>query len=68
LNDILARMARDAGCKFFINTDAHHPEALATMRLGLAMARRAGLTTTDVLNTKHLAALKTWIATKRRRG
>lgn len=68
LNDVQARAARDAGCKFFINTDAHSTEGMTAMRYGVAMARRAGLTAADVLNTRHGSELKAWVASKRRRG
>ena len=50
LNDAMARQARAAGCRFVISSDAHHPGGLASMRLGVMTARRAGLTGQDVAN------------------
>jgi DNA polymerase (family 10) len=47
----MARIARNKGAKFVINTDAHHPKHLANMRYGVATARRAWLGPGDVLNT-----------------
>jgi DNA polymerase (family X) len=45
------RAAKARGCKFVINTDAHHPKHLANMQYGVRMARRGWLEATDVLNT-----------------
>ncbi len=51
LSDIHARMARDAGVKIVINTDAHAASSLEYMSYGIATARRAWLEAGDVLNT-----------------
>ena len=51
----LIRAAKAKGCKFVINTDAHHPRHLANMRYGVSMARRGWLEAPDILNT-HSAA------------
>lgn len=45
-----ARMAREAGVKIAINTDAHSTRELDYMRCGIDVARRAGLEKRDVLN------------------
>lgn len=45
------RMAKEAGCRIAINTDAHHTGHLAKMRYGIRQLRRAWLTKADVLNT-----------------
>ena len=45
------RAAKARGCKFVINTDAHHPKHLANMQYGVRMARRGWLEASDVLNT-----------------
>lgn len=45
------RMAREAGVKIVINTDAHHTSHLEKLRYGILQARRAWLTRDDVLNT-----------------
>ena len=47
----LIRAAKAKGCKFAINTDAHHPKHLANMRYGVCMARRGWLEASDILNT-----------------
>lgn len=47
----LIRAAKAKGCKFSINTDAHHPKHLANMRYGVSMARRGWLEPADILNT-----------------
>ncbi|MFA5388559.1 MAG: DNA polymerase/3'-5' exonuclease PolX [Candidatus Omnitrophota bacterium] len=62
LNDINARMAKDAGVKLVINTDSHLADQLPMMRFGVAVARRAWLEKKHVLNTASLGKLKlkTW--------
>jgi DNA polymerase (family 10) len=56
------RMAKEAGCKIVINTDAHHTSEMENMKYGIRQLRRAWLTKEDVLNTLHakdfLAALR----------
>ncbi len=51
LNDVHLRMARDRGVKIVINTDAHHTSHFEKIKYGILQARRAWLTTKDVLNT-----------------
>lgn len=51
----LIRAAKARGCKFAIDTDAHHPKHLANMRYGVSMARRGWLERSDVLNTHSVA-------------
>ena len=51
LNDVHLRMARDRGVKIVINTDAHHTSHFEKIKYGILQARRAWLTTSDVLNT-----------------
>jgi DNA polymerase (family 10) len=43
--------AREAGCRFSINPDAHHPDGFDDVRYGVLMARKSGLTPDDVVNT-----------------
>ncbi len=50
----LIRAAKAKGCKFSVNTDAHHPKHLANMRYGVSMARRGWLEAPDILNTYPL--------------
>ena len=51
LSDVHARMAKEAGVKIVLNTDAHGPETLQNMSYAVATARRAWLTAEDVKNT-----------------
>ncbi len=51
------RQAKQAGVRFSIHPDAHTPEALADVFLGVGIARKGGLTPEDVFNTKNLAEL-----------
>jgi DNA polymerase (family 10) len=51
LNEKNLRLAKEYGCKFVINTDAHSIADLDKMKFGVLQLRRAGLTKADVLNT-----------------
>jgi DNA polymerase (family 10) len=56
------RMAKEAGCRIVINTDAHHTSEMNNLRYGVRQLRRAWLTKEDVLNTlpamEFLASLR----------
>lgn len=52
-----ARMAREAGIRIAINTDAHSVGELDFMRCGVDQARRAGLAAADVLNCLPVSKL-----------
>lgn len=52
LNDSWARKAREAGAMLAIDTDAHYPAEFDSVRYGCAIARRAGLSPDQVLNTR----------------
>ncbi len=67
LNDINCKMAKDAGVKIAINTDAHHIEHLWMMELGVGIARRGWLEKEDVINTWPLQKLKAFCHAKRER-
>ena len=58
LTDTHARLARDAGVKLVISTDAHRVEELDFMRYGVDQARRGWCAAKDVANTRHLAGLR----------
>ncbi|MFN3706351.1 MAG: DNA polymerase/3'-5' exonuclease PolX [Thermoflexales bacterium] len=60
LDDAHARRAAELGCVFTISTDAHHPDALDHMRLGVLVARRAWLTPDRVVNAWPLPRLRRW--------
>ncbi|HZJ10391.1 MAG TPA: PHP domain-containing protein, partial [Trueperaceae bacterium] len=61
LSDVQLRAAVAAGLKVIINTDAHSTLGLATMPLGVSQARRAWLTTADVVNTWPLAEVRAFL-------
>lgn len=65
LNDIWSRRAKNLGCQFFINSDAHGPEHFTSLRFGVAVARRAWLTSTNVINTLPLPAMQDWLQRRR---
>jgi DNA polymerase (family 10) len=51
LSDRHLRMAKQHGVKIVINTDSHHTTHMEKIRYGVLQARRAWLTSDDVLNT-----------------
>jgi DNA polymerase (family X) len=51
LSDLHMRMAKEAGCKLVVNTDAHSIDELDLIDHGIVQLRRAWLTPTDLLNT-----------------
>jgi DNA polymerase (family 10) len=55
LPDTLAAAAKTHGVRFVLSTDAHNQRELGFMRFAVAVARRAGLTAGDVLNTRTTA-------------
>jgi histidinol phosphatase-like PHP family hydrolase len=58
----LLRIARKEGVRISLGTDAHHPEQLAFMELGLAAASLAKIAPERIINFLPLADLKQWIA------
>jgi DNA polymerase (family 10) len=52
LSDVNARAAARAGVTLLIDSDAHRTRTLQNMRWGIATARRAWLSATDVANTR----------------
>ena len=55
LNDVQARAATAAGVAIVINCDAHRVKGFAVARYGIATARRAWLTASDVANARPWA-------------
>jgi DNA polymerase (family 10) len=45
------KRAKEKGCRFSINPDAHVLEGFDGVRYGVMMARKAGLTPDEVVNT-----------------
>jgi DNA polymerase (family 10) len=68
LNDTWARRAREAGGLLAIDSDAHYPAELEGARFGCAIARRAGLTPKDVLNTRDAGGVLDHAAAKAARA
>ena len=54
LPDTLAAAAKSHGVRFVLSTDAHNQRELGFMRFAIGLARRAGLTAADVMNTRPL--------------
>ncbi len=54
LNDVHVQMAREAGVKLVVSTDAHRVEELDYMRYGVDQARRGWCEARDVANTYRL--------------
>jgi DNA polymerase (family 10) len=53
-----ARRAAERGAMIVLNTDAHRPDTLADMDIGLAAARRAWLTREHVVNTRPVSRIR----------
>ncbi len=58
MRDVHARLAGAAGVMIPIDTDAHSIGALSYAELGIGLARRAWLTTEQVLNTRSWAEIE----------
>ena len=58
LNDLHVQMARVAGVKLVISSDAHRVQELDWMRRGVDQARRGWCGPTDVANTRPVAAFR----------
>jgi len=58
LSPELARLAASAGCLFSLDSDAHAPDQLLYVDLGIWTARRAGVSQDRIINWLRLAELK----------
>ena len=61
LKDVHTYRARELGVKLIISTDAHSTEHLGFMRFGVGVARRGWCEAQDILNTRPLAELMTYL-------
>ncbi|MBU2044755.1 MAG: DNA polymerase/3'-5' exonuclease PolX [Candidatus Omnitrophica bacterium] len=61
LNDISAMQAKQRGVKLALNTDSHSVEQLQLIDLGISVARRAWLTSSDIVNCMSLGELEKWL-------
>ena len=68
LNVTLLKLARAAGTRVSLGTDAHHPWQLEFIELGLAAALKAKIPAKRIVNFMPLADLKTWVAKVRRKA
>ncbi|MBM3707891.1 MAG: hypothetical protein FJW69_06090 [Actinobacteria bacterium] len=60
INDNLARKFKEKGGRVVINTDSHRLDNMDMVKLGIDVARRAGLEKKDVLNALNLEDLMEW--------
>ncbi|MBV8222379.1 MAG: hypothetical protein JO293_03390 [Candidatus Eremiobacteraeota bacterium] len=67
LSAALARRAKELGCIFAIDNDAHSFDDFDNLRFGVGTARKAGLTKTDILNARAVEEVLAFVAAKRRR-
>jgi DNA polymerase (family 10) len=67
LTDLTARAAIKAGVMLTIDTDAHDAASLDGLDLGLSVARRAGATRANILNTQPIETVRAWVKAKRDR-
>ena len=58
LNEVNAAAAKDLGIPIVISTDAHSVNGFDVLEYGVDQARRAGLTKSDVANTKTFAQFR----------
>ena len=65
LDDPHARRARELGVLLSINTDAHSEEEFDLLHYGVAIARRAGVTKNDVINTWSTDKLLKWLKSRK---
>lgn len=61
LFDLQCQIAKDQGVLISINSDAHRTADFSQLRFGVAQARRAWLEPHNVLNTRSLSALKSFL-------
>ncbi|UTD29775.1 DNA polymerase/3'-5' exonuclease PolX [Bradyrhizobium sp. WD16] len=62
LTDIQVQVAKAAGVRIAISTDAHSVAGFGNIRFGIDQARRGWLTAADVVNTRPLAELRKLLA------
>ncbi|HJQ82521.1 MAG TPA: PHP domain-containing protein, partial [Candidatus Binatia bacterium] len=65
LNVALLEQARAAGVRISLGSDAHAPDQLAAIELGLAAARKAGIRRERIVNFLSADALVAWAAARR---
>jgi DNA polymerase (family X) len=68
LSDVHAKLALDRGVRLVISSDAHSRHALANIRWGVLVARRAWLSPDRVLNTQSFDDFRASLRRNRRRA
>jgi DNA polymerase (family 10) len=63
----LARRAKQFGCTFSLDSDAHGAAQLEYVDYAVGQARRAWVEASDVLNARSLEGVRAFVAAKRRR-
>lgn len=63
----VVRTAKAQGVQFCINPDAHAVDELRNIPLGVNVARKGGLSAGDVVNTKSLPDMRTFLSKMKRR-
>ena len=61
------QIAKSHGVLIAINPDAHSTRGFSFLDYGITVARRAGLTTNDILNTRPLEEIKIWLSERKSR-
>ncbi len=64
LDDLACRKAQEFGVTLSLGTDAHNPDQLWMMKLGLAVARRGWLERGSILNARSHKELAAWTRKK----
>jgi DNA polymerase (family 10) len=64
-DDRKARAAASLGVKIALNSDSHNTSMMFNSRYGIALARRAGLTCEQIINTWSASHLKLWLRQKK---
>jgi DNA polymerase (family 10) len=65
LRDVHARLAGEAGASIVVSSDAHRTDTLSYVEIGVAQARRAWLTSEQVLNTRPWPDIEQILSTRR---
>jgi DNA polymerase (family 10) len=68
LSDAMVRRAAACGAEFVINPDAHEVAGMSDARFGVKVARRAGLSSTQVLNARECDAVLAKLEARKHRA
>src|SRR5438034_1598311 len=68
VNLTLLKLARSAGSRISLGTDAHHPWQLEFIQLGLAAALKAKVPSHQIINFMSISDLRNWVKQTRQRS